>query len=269
MANKRKRAVVIADLHCGHKLGLCHPDFDATPTDTQGVAYRLWSIRRVMFRFYEASVERLKPIDLLIVNGDAIDGKGQKTGGTELLTTDRDEQCDNAAALIDMWKTRRRTKVLMSYGTSYHTGADEDWENQVAKTVGAEKIGGEDTADVNGLLINYRHFISSSSIPHGRYTPIAREKLWNLLWSEYGEFPKADVIIRSHVHYFAYAGGFRWLGIITPALQFMGTKYGARRMSNTVDLGLIHIDVNAKDDYTWKAHILKVNGRLKPKVIVI
>ena len=147
---------------------------------------------------------------------------------------------------------------FLCHNTPYHTGQLEDWEDAVARDVGAEKIGGEDVIDVNGLIINYRHHVGRSTIPHGRFTPVAKEMLWNLLWAERDEYPKADVLIRSHVHYHVYCGSPGWLAMTTPALQGYGTKYGGRRMSGTVDIGMVVFDVRGKERYTWMAELLRL-----------
>ena len=253
MSRDFKRVVVISDLHCGHVVGLTHPDFN--PSYPRGSErFKLAVRRRELYKLYKDTLDELKPIDALIVNGDAIDGKGDRSGGTEVLTTDRDEQVDMAVVAI---KEAEADRIFMSYGTGYHTGKEEDWEDLVAKEVKAEKVGSHDWIDVNGLVIDYRHHVGRSSIPHGRHTAPARERLWNLLQAEWGEFPKSDVIIRSHVHYFTYCGGFRWLALTTPALQGMGSKYGERQMSNTVDFGLVYFDIKSKEEYSWDQRIVK------------
>lgn len=251
---KKKRVVVISDLHCGHMAGLTPPDFDVILRQ-DGVRYKAMLARRRLWKFYADTIESLRPIDVLIVNGDCIDGKGEKSGGTELIVTDRNEQVKMAAAAINYCKAR---KVYFAYGTAYHVGTVEDYEDEVAAKTHAVKIGSHDWLDVNGLVFDYRHFISPSSMPYGRATPIFRERIWNILWNEWGEYPKSDVLIRSHTHTFAFCGGFGWLGIITPGLQGIGTKFGARHCSGTVDFGLIHFDVTSKENWEWHHHILKL-----------
>jgi hypothetical protein len=215
-------------------------------------------IQDTLWATYLKLVRSLRPIDVLIVNGDCIEGKNPRGGGTELITADRDEQVAMATYAIRMAEARKK---VITYGTAYHAGTDEDWENQVAREVDADKIGAHEWVDVNGLIFDVKHHIGSSSIPHGRYTPIARDRLWNVLWQEYEEQPKAHILIRSHVHYFAYVGGENWLGITTPSLQGMGSKYGARRMSGHVDWGMLSFDVADKENWSWKWHI----RRLKPQ----
>jgi len=212
-------------------------------------------MRRGIWGWFDKTVHSLGNIHAVIVNGDAIDGRGEKSGGTELLAADRNEQVEMAAAAIMHIPCKTR---MLAYGTPYHAGQLEDWEDAVAAQVHAEKIGGEDTVDVDGVLINYRHHIGRSGIPHGRHTAVAKEALWNALWNERGEYPRAHIILRSHVHYVSYAGGADWVGITTPALQGYGGKYGTRIMSGTVDIGMIVIDVIGKGEFVWKPLIFRL-----------
>jgi len=250
---RRKRVVVISDLHCGHQIGLTPTGFDPDERPARGA--RLWDQRREIWNWFTNKISRVGKIDVLIVNGDAVDGKGPASGGTEQLYIDRNDQVEMAASVINYIGAR---KVLMSYGTSYHTGKQEDWEDAVAREVGAEKIGGEDNVEINGKIINYRHHISRSSVPHGRFTAIAKEQLWNGLWAERGEYPKADIIIRSHVHYHVYCGSSGWLAMTTPGLQGYGSKYGGRRMSGTVDIGFVTITIEKSGEFAWRPVLLRL-----------
>ena len=245
-----KRVVVLADFHCGHVVGLTPPQHNERSERTKASA----AVRSVYWDWFAGELKSLGPIDLLIANGDLIDGKGEKSGGTEQLTADREVQAEMAADVIKFCKPRN---VTITYGTSYHTGRDEDWEKVVADEVGARKIGSHDYIEIAGLVFDTKHHIGGSQIPHGRYTAIARERLWNQLWAERGDYPKADVIIRSHVHYFAFAGGPGWLGIVTPALQGAGSKYGTRIPSGVVDFGFLSFEVRSREDYQWRVHLLE------------
>lgn len=250
------RIALIADLHCGHQVGLTHPDFDRR-LQTDHPLYKFWLIRNKCWKFYTETMEALQPIDILVVNGDMVDGKGSKSGGTELLTTDRDEQCDMATAAIEVAKV---SDVYGTFGTPYHTGVNEDWEKQVAKAVGMARIESVGLLNIKGLIFNYRHHISRSSIPHGRYTSLAKEKLWDMMWAARGEYPDAHVHVRSHVHYHVHCGDTSWLGVITPALQAYGSKI-ARRTSGVVDYGFIWFDIDSKEDWEWHAKTIKFKKR--------
>lgn len=244
-----RRIVILSDLHCGHLVGLTPP---SRRTNCNRAAHpkrkSLARVQGALWGFYAQQIDALKPIDSVIVNGDMIDGKGAYSGGTEQTTTDRDEQADMA---IECIRYTGAKKYYCIYGTDTHTGKDEDWENIVAKELGA-KIGGHEWIGVNGVVFDCKHHIGSSSVPHGRHTAVARDRLWNILWSERQLAPRGDVIIRSHVHYHSYCGGPGWLAITTPALQGMGSKYGSRRCSGIVDFGFTVFDVSNKGAYAWR-----------------
>lgn len=249
-----KRVVAIGDLHAGHCLGLTPKAWQFHPT-YKDLQRKLWS-------FYADTLDALGPIDVLIVNGDAIDGKGDRSGGTEIIVPDLKDQVSMAVECIARAKAKH---VVMTYGTPYHVagGDGTDYEAMIAEAVGA-KIGGHEWVDVNGVVFDVKHKIGGSSVPHGRHTAVARERVWNLFWSEHGESPKADILLRSHVHYHTYQGDPDWLGMTLPALQGPGSKYGVRQCSGIVHFGLVHFDIHHKGEMTWKAHTLKFKGLVKP-----
>jgi hypothetical protein len=186
----------------------------------------------------------LKPIDILVVNGDAVEGKGKKSGGNELIHPDRFKQAKIAAEAIQFCDAKT---IRLIRGTPYHTGSNEDFENAVRLELQLPENAIEDHAwfDINGVIFSIRHFVGSSTIPHGRFTPLARAKLWNTIWhAEHDLQPDARFIIRSHVHYCVgcYEGD-RWEAFTTPALQAAATKYGALRCEGLVHWGFVYMDI--------------------------
>ena len=263
-----KRVVVISDLHCGHIVGLTPPGWlvgngdEVTNDKTKSKKFEI--VRRQCWDFYSKTLKALQPIDILIVNGDCIDGRGVRSGGTEELEINRDRQCNMA---IECIREANAKEIRMIYGTPYHVGDTEDWENIIADRLGV-KIGSHEWFNVNGLIIDCKHHLGSSSVPQGRYAALAREILWNDEWSIQHEQPLADILIRSHTHYSNYIGSRGRLAIITPALQGMGSKFGARICSGTVDFGLIHFDINDKGEYSWAYHIAKLSSQAAKPVIL-
>ena len=190
------------------------------------------------------------PVDLLLANGDLIDGRGERSGSSELIATDRVEQTDMAIECLRKWNAKH---VLLTYGTAYHTGKIEDWEDRVAERLGAgAEIAGKQQVDVGGVVFNARHHIGSSAIPHGRATASARESLWNRLLAAEGQEAKADIILRSHVHYHSFCGGPGWLAMTLPALQGAGSKYG-RRCTGAVHWGITWFETENGELKRWKA----------------
>jgi len=251
---KKKRVVAIADMHCGHKVGLTPPVYQLRerPEKTISDHYnnKFAKIQAECWHYFTRLIDALQPIDILIDNADNIDGRGEHSGGTELLTTDRDEQCNMA---VDCIRYTKAKNIVMTYGTPYHTGQIEDKENQIAKDVNARKIGSHEWIDVNGVIFDIKHKVGNSSIPHGRATPGLREAMWSAIWKDNDLTPGADIIIRSHVHYDLddKSAGLPRV-IYTPALQAMGAKYGARQCTGIITFGLVYFDVYDNGDYDHK-----------------
>ena len=260
-----KKVLVISDLHCGHLVGLTHPSWWVPEKEVAGSKTKrnkFALVQRQCWAFYEQEIKRHGPFDVVLFNGDAVDGKGERSGGTEQITTDREEQCEMACAAIRP-TMNKHTKLVMTFGTAYHTGKDEDWEALVASDLGAVKIGSHEWVDIDGVLFDLKHHVGSSTIPHGRHTAVARENLWSLLWAERGMVPRGKtntVIVRSHVHYFSYCGGAEWLALTTPALQGMGSKYGGRVCSGLVNFGFVVFTVE-KGSYQWQPILADIDSQ--------
>jgi len=251
-----KQVVIFSDGHAGHNFGL-------TPPWMRSPDERCAEYERYSWDWLKSEVRALGDIDLLIYNGDAIEGKGQKSGGCELITTDRSIQVDMAISAVEMVKAKN---VAIIRGTGYHVGNEEDWEGVLAKQVNAIKYGGHEFFDVEGVILDCKHKVGSSAVDHLRNTSISRENLHNLLWHEKGIQPRADIIIRSHVHYYVHTRDKRGDRLTTPALQAW-TKYGADQCSGTIDIGFISIKCDT-GKYDITAHFLDL-GSLAQEAVKI
>jgi hypothetical protein len=242
-----KRMVVVADMHSGHEYGLCGPDWWRSQN---GRTAKTGRFERALWSFYTKAIDALRPIHILGVNGDAIEGKGESSGGVELITPDRHDQVQMAADAINYADA---PCVRLIYGTRRHVGKEEDFESVLADKLKAKdvRIQGHAFFRVNGCAIDMKHKVASSAIPHGRFTALARARLWNVMWNaEYEKQPRAGILIRSHTHYFGYAGGPSWLGVTSPALTF-NSSYGIRDCEGLVDIGLLVFDFEGDGRYNW------------------
>jgi hypothetical protein len=248
-----KRILPIGDFHCGHAVGLTPSSLNPRYDDEK--KNELSAYREGMWAWFMTKLGPYKPFDIAVINGDSIDGKGERSGGVEQITTDRNEQIQMARTIID-WISPKDVEFVA--GTPYHTGVQEDWELALARHYNKE-LHGELNLEVNGKILNFKHFISGSGIPHGRATGLMRDRLWNQLWAEGDEFPKADAIFRSHVHYNIVIDQPEYLGAILPALQGYGSHYGIRKVSGKVHFGFMVVDIdNDTGDITWHRHILRM-----------
>lgn len=261
-----KRIIVISDAHCGHMAGLTPPQWQVSEYEESTTKRNKWApLQRELWTNFINLLERYKPFDVGFSMGDMIDGKGGKSGGTELITSDRDEQIDIA------FEVHRQVKIRANdgfdwvgvFGTGYHVSGEggEDWEGILARRAEFKKIGSHEWVDVNGCIFDLKHHIGGSQIPHGRFTAPARDRLWNLLWAEKDYQPKANVILRGHVHYFTFCGETDWIAMTLPALEGMGTKFGARRCSGTVTWGITIFDVQDDGKFSWEVPVVRINSQ--------
>lgn len=248
----KKRALYASDPHSGHLVGLCPPGFD--PPINNERQEKCAIVRRQVWDYFASIVEKYRPYDISIWGGDMVDGRGARSGGTELISSDMKVQCDIAASAI---RFVGAPVVRMVYGTGYHVAVEgTDMEDFIASEVGA-KIGAHEWYDINGKIFDVKHKIASSAIPHGRLTPLAREIMWNRLW--YPKQPLADVLLRGHVHYYEQTDHDGCLGFTAPALQGYGSKFGSRECSGKVDIGLIIFDVYDDGEIVWKKELANVS----------
>lgn len=228
-----KKILVIADMHCGSFNGLTPPSWFISRKRNERVS----KLQEEMWEAYLGWLEEIGPVDVLIGNGDLIDGKGGRNGGVELLTTDMIVQTDIALECLEEIEYK---ESFFTYGTGYHvsTSSGEDYEKIIAESCGGII---DDTLrlDIEGVTFDVRHHVGSSSVPNGRFTSVARNRLWDVLIADKSQSVPSDVYIRSHVHYFNYCGGADWCAFCTPAMQSPNTNYGARICVGDVDYGLI------------------------------
>lgn len=257
-----KRILAVGDLHCGHKAGLTPPDWWSGRDPWRSRQQEMWEL-------YLKGLELCGDITCVLGGGDFLDGKGEKSGGSELITTDRLEQAQMAVACLDEIKTQR---FVLVRGTPYHTGKSEDFEDVVAtelrERMYSATIGNHEWVDVDGAIFDIRHHVGGSSTPYSRSTAISKTRLWNLLWAERENQPKANVFLRWHVHSFNRAGGRDWQAYTCPALQGMGSKFGELRCEGTVDWGMLWFDVDQSGHVTMHEYMPLLHAA-KVQVMVV
>lgn len=245
-----KRVIICNDPHCGHLVGLTPPDYRIT---TPGFE-KFNTVQGALWDAFATGVKKHGPFDIAIFAGDLVDGKGRRSGGTENFVQDMKIQADMASVMVSTIGANQNYAV---YGTPYHVADGEglDWEDMVE---GIDKIESHGFYDINGTILDVKHKVGSSSTPYGRHTAVAKEDVWNLLWSEADGAPRSDIIVRAHVHYYTFCGRFGKLQMTLPALQGKGSKFGARQCSGLVDFGFVVMEFDAKGGYTWFPHIVRV-----------
>jgi len=254
-----KRVVVLSDGQCGADGGLTPPLWHGTDKHSK--------IRRDCWRMYEYDlVKKLKPVHTLICNGDMIEGPENPCFS---ITVDRTQQTAMAVKAIKMWDAE---KIIVVEGTPYHTGKKESWEELIAKDVGAVKFGAHVFVNVNGLILDCKHFVGGTSVPRHIPPGLTREAAWNKLKAEVHDEPEADVIIRSHIH--TCLGGSKFFDderevhfVTTPGLQAY-SNHGCLKVSRQIHWGLIYFDVEDRDNWRMHRKIMTIKAQQAKAVIV-
>lgn len=240
-----KKIGVFADFHTGHRVGLTNPEAVAFEIKSNPKQTRQ---REMLWSWFAENIKKYQPFDYAFFPGDLIEGKGERSGGTELITADREEQCQIAASAIRFISAK---KNYITFGTPYHSGVQEDWETYIAKLVDA-RIENEGHYDINGLIVAMKHHIGNTSSPVSAVTAMTRAQINQSLWAAHDQQPHANLIIRAHIHR-CYNIGFpplNFQGWTCPALQGLGSKYGVRQCDGLpVTFGFLIIEVENKTNW--------------------
>lgn len=232
------KILVTSDQHCGCFFGLTPPSWMIE----RSRAPKVRALQEKAWKWHMEDLKSVGKIDLLVCNGDAIDGKQHKSGSCHLLTADLDEQVEIAREALSAPKAG---ELAFTLGTPYHTDASgQHYERQLARTFGAQA---EEELVIKhaGRRIYFRHKIARAGVPHTRHTATAKMHMHNVLKTAAGKAEKYDYLVYSHVHYHCVAGGAGWLAMTTPALQ-VTSNYGQRECDGEIDWGMVLITVDSK-----------------------
>lgn len=227
-----KRIVFLSDTHCGSVFGLTPPKHFSS--HHRALQEESWEAYKKM------TLKWAKP-DILVANGDLIEGTQSKQGAAELITPDRNIQVEMAEECLRAWDAKQ---IFLTYGTKYHVGEQaEDFEYNIAKTLKA-KIEGRLFLNVEGLTFDIRHKVGMSIVPYGRATILLRDLAWDLIREAAGTGPKVDVVVRSHVHYHIFIEQPGKIAFTTPALQLARGRFGSRECVGETHWGAIQLTVH-------------------------
>jgi hypothetical protein len=129
-----------------------------------------------LWDWYASEVKKVGPVDVLVVNGDAVDGDGSKDT-IDHITTDMEDQADIAEKSIRQIKAK---KIYMTYGTPFHVAGTMKYENMIAKSLGCE-IADTIYLNVNGTRFSFRHATGNAGTPYTQGTQTYKEAVRDLV----------------------------------------------------------------------------------------
>lgn len=228
------KIVVMGDTHTGNLLGL-------TPKKYMRGG---WGLELLIEEYWNWFVNEIpKDIDLLICNGDLIDGEGKKNS-KDHLTTDIDAQVEMAIEIIE---TINAKKHIFTFGTPFHTGSSYDAEKQIAKNFDAD-IRTCQKLKLNGINFNIAHTVGKTGTPVGGDIMIKKKMIWSSIYSIMDGDEQPDIIIRSHAHEYRAVGNTLSKAFVCPALQLGHQDHNqyARRLDGWYDVGFIVFNIEDK-----------------------
>lgn len=203
---KRKNIVVISDTHCGCHMGLCPPEGitldDGVHIKPSKMQLEVWKAWREFWDKWVPQVLKGEPFTL-VHNGDAIDGKHH--GSTTQFTQNIEDQRRIAeAALIP--EIAKAEEYYHIRGTEAHVGPSSEYEETLAKTLGAipNDIGQHARHELwmkcgDGLL-HFLHHIGTTGSSAYESTAVYKELVEAYVESgRWGDEPP-QCIVRSHRH---------------------------------------------------------------------
>lgn len=261
-----KTFVPTGDLHIGNVGSLCTEEVIIEPdTPSKTSTYTANEIQRDILKKWETLCDEYQKCDLLLLNGDTIDGRNYKDTGLGTWTTDVQLQAEVLAELVSWLKPR---EVIATSGSPYHSDRNPNMDKIACEMCGGTFKGGYASININGCRIHAQHKTTvSKSTWQYRATPIARAMVLAELASDvYGHY---DIALKSHVHWFNYVGFSHSLGMVLPCWK----AYDAFGDTNIefVDpaVGYVVFEIDHDGSYNFEYDITHFpQERLNPDVVI-
>ena len=103
-----KSIVVLSDIQVGHKLSICS-DSPSFPQESpaEPTIYTPNKVQKALFKAWQEVVDEWEKPDVLIINGEPIEGQQNKNMGVEVWTTDLNSQLEDAQRRVEMFKAKK------------------------------------------------------------------------------------------------------------------------------------------------------------------
>jgi len=243
--SKSKSILIVSDIHNGSSTAICTPEPDIAELET---THRPNKLQQALYNGWQKCIDEIeqKPT-LLFVNGEPCDGGNKKQLGMQSWTTNLNDQLNDAEKLLRMIPYE---KIMFTRGSNYHVTQDgTNFEEIIAQRMNAEPYkayGGKGYTDYYALIemygkhFNFTHHVGFNKWAAYRTTALAREMAGMVF--ERDKMGKADVIVRSHVHYFVHIEFVHQHGFTTPAWKFPDAHlFRGGTAGTTPDIGMVEI----------------------------
>jgi len=230
-----------------------------------------------------------KKTDLLVINGEPIDGSNKKSISNETWTPSVHMQLEDSERLIRMYNWR---DIVATRGSRYHVTVDNTYHEEfLAKELGCIPYSGlfgkaqETNSDtksynilpqytdfylwciINGKRFSICHHVGYNKTELYRTTALGREmavmEFAKGKW--YPSNGNVDVIVRSHVHYYVQVRFHKQIALTTPCWKLPDEFQLRRGLGGTaVNIGSIEIIIEPNGKIEVFEHIADAVKYPKP-----
>lgn len=197
-----KRILVLSDIHVGSRFGLWHPDYESEKVNK----VKLNPIQRQLWKYFNVMIEELRLIepDLVILNGDLVDGANPRMAGYGLVTSNVDDQAACFERLYKMLPVKNPRKCYVTVGSDYHEIKYASVHRMIAENLTGDPdeyfLGEGKELHVGPYVIDVAHGSSKAFIYIEQM--LGRIRMFMLSAAELFKASYADLIVRSHLHFF-------------------------------------------------------------------
>lgn len=252
-----RNLLVVGDIHVGSMYGMLPPDFvssdGAEKPQNEGQKY-LWECWQDM----KGKAAKFA-IDSVIINGDLIEGKQPKQKAAELtLIAPNDQESAAVFLMRDLrnWlekNTKREVPFYFVQGTEYHEGRGAEQLESIAARVQGTSIRSNFSGrhckevldlDLDNTILNFAHHLGGGA-GFSRSGNLDAEALWCQITSSRGQAVAADLIVRSHLHYFMHVEHANRHAFLCPCWQLQ-TRFARHRSAYKLmpDIGALIFHIN-------------------------
>jgi len=263
-----KSVLIISDMHVGSSTAVCSKEPETIDLET---TYKPNKLQKALYGVWNECIDELlqKP-NLLVVNGEPCDGGNPRQLGKQSWSTNLQDQLNDAEKLINLIPYNH---LLFNRGTGYHVDQQgTNFEEIIAERMKADRykaFGGSGYTDyyslveIHGKHFNFTHHVGFNKWAAYRTTAIAREMAGMVF--ERDKIGKADIIVRSHVHYFVHVEFVHTHGFTTPAWKYPdGFLFRGGTAGTTPDIGMVEVIIEPNGDIDIVKHIAEME--IKPLV---
>ncbi len=262
-ARGTRHILVVSDLHVGSMVSLMPPVVEHDEGLDSPTLYKQNRIQKWIWGKWQdmiRDVRGLGGVDMVVVNGDAVDGVNYKGKGWGLWSTHIDLQVDGAMDVLGRIPAR---EYLIMRGSNYHVGNNMGAEDVLASRLNLPQAYDDYILEVGGVSFHFTHVIGVSGTGMKSVTQLRRQ-ISSALANKH-EFGNVDVIVRSHAHYFTYVGDAHTLALVTPCWKARDQYVAQKGLNWNPEIGYIMFHVKG-GEYTWDAHVWRLKGSIPRRV---